>query len=301
MCAKFRRNHVPRKGGSGFVKLLIFAIILLISLYYLSIAIGNLDLEQNTGDASEASSSDIIIPALLDLAQSTDCQVIDHEYFKLCYNEAFEQPLWVGYMLTKTLLDLPNVERVDWYTEDNLVSARSAHHRDYTRSGFTRGHLVPAADMAFSKPAMRATFNMSNISPQLAGFNGGIWRELEELVRDWTILHDTLYIVTGPVIREPKEWIGKTSEVAVPEYFYKAIMNDNWEAIGFVLPHNVSAQPIMDYAVSIDSLEAFTGLEIFDDLLDDDIEVAVEEQYETGLWPVDAERYQRRIKKWNNQ
>lgn len=44
--------------------------------------------------------------------------------------------------------------------------------QDYFRSGYDRGHMVPAADAKFSQDAMDETFLLSNIAPQVGvGFN----------------------------------------------------------------------------------------------------------------------------------
>ncbi len=80
---------------------------------------------------------------------------------------------------------MPWVDRQGDFRPDDKVKTGSATPADYRSSGYDRGHLVPAADMAFSAEAMSATFVMSNISPQARNFNNGVWRELEELTRSW--------------------------------------------------------------------------------------------------------------------
>ena len=41
---------------------------------------------------------------------------------------------------------------------------------------------------------------MSNMSPQSASFNRGIWRKIEKQFRDWSYKYGELVIVTGPVL-----------------------------------------------------------------------------------------------------
>lgn len=177
MSAKFRRNHASARGQSGFGRIMIFALVAVISLYFLSRAIGNLDLEDNLKKNVNFGSFD----SLETLVESSQykVQVIDHGYFELGYDEKIEQARYVGYGLNSEMLSLKNVPRTDWFSEDKKVESRSSHHRDFTNSGYSRGHLVPAADMAHSEESMATTFLMSNISPQLRHFNGGVWRELE--------------------------------------------------------------------------------------------------------------------------
>ena len=248
----------------------------------------------------EVTPEDIVESQILVLGD--DLENVDHKFFQLGYSEKHEQALWVSYKMTKEQLLRPNVDRTDYFTMDPNVTTGSSHHRDYTGSGYSRGHLAPAADMAYLEAAMVSTFYMSNISPQLSAFNGGIWRELEELCRDWTYDYAEVYIVTGPLFKGDEiKTIGRTSEVSIPTHFYKAILSKDWDAIGFIIPHRLCTEPIMDFAVSIDSLEAISGLEIFDEILTDEIEMVAESVIDSELWRVDNKRYGTRINKWNNR
>ena len=231
-------------------------------------------------------------------------EVIEHQYYTLGYNEKHEQPDWVTYRLTKESLKVPNVKRADRFNTDPDVSSRSAKHSDYTRSGYSRGHMVPAGDMAFSNAAMKETFYMSNMTPQITGFNGGIWRELEETVRDWAYENDELYVASGPIFSDVTQYIGKSSKVRVPSAFYKVIVDikgKEKKGIGFIMPHEVSELPIHDYAVSIDEVERKTGLDFFDSIYDNEnIETMIEEDFKSSKWPVSKKRQNNRVNNWNN-
>lgn len=248
---------------------------------------------------------DIDLTASSDLVpEGNRAEVIQHQYYTLGYNERHEQPDWVAYRLTKESLQIPNVKRADRFNVDPEVTSRSAKHSDYTRSGYSRGHMVPAGDMAFSKSAMTETFFMSNMTPQITGFNGGIWRELEETVRDWAYENDELYVASGPLFSNVTEYIGKSSKVRVPSAFYKVVVDVSGgekKGIGFIMPHEVSRLPIFDYAVSIDEVEQKTGLDFFDNIYDSgNIESKVEGEINTSDWPVSQKRYKNRVNNWNN-
>ncbi|MBK9735862.1 MAG: DNA/RNA non-specific endonuclease [Saprospiraceae bacterium] len=139
-----------------------------------------------------------------------------------CHIEQCEQAEWTAYRMDRTKLNVPNVDRSGHFEPDYSVTTRSAFHRDYSNSGFTRGHLVPAGDMAFDTLAMRESFFMSNMSPQLRAFNNGIWKELEENVRDWTYKDETLYIITGPIqSKGQKKTIGQKIKYVFLMHFIK--------------------------------------------------------------------------------
>lgn len=230
-------------------------------------------------------------------------EVVHHTHFSLGYLESEEQAAWVAYRLTVAELNLPRVPRYDHFDPDYSVSSGSAFHRDYTGSGFTRGHLVPAADMAFDSASMRQTFLMSNISPQRRAFNNGIWRELEEQTRDWVRRNKELYIVSGPIFRPDHERIGQ-NRVGVPDAFYKVLLDvkdPEWKGIAFVIPNEISEEPLTSFACSIDSVEAMTHIDFFSHLLEPGEETKLEKVYDISLWPIHPQRYRWRIQEWNHQ
>ena len=255
MAAQFKKNYTSNR-SSSIIRILLFGVVFIA----LSVSLFR-SLEVLIEDDPVEESPEI------NLVRSEGLEVIDHNFFQLGYSENHEQALWAGHLLTKANLLKPNVPRTDYFEVDPLVSTVSAHHRDYTRSGYSRGHMIPAADMAFSSEAMDRSFYMSNISPQLSSFNGGIWRELEELCRDWAMANGALYIVTGPLfLSDEKGKIGQTSGVTVPSHFYKVLLTTDYDAIGFIIPHRLCTEPIMQFAASIDSVEHLTGFDFFNKL-----------------------------------
>jgi len=227
--------------------------------------------------------------------------LVHHKHYSLSYDESAEQAEWVAYYLTKASLQAKNVLRAKRFNEDPLVKTQSASHGDYIRSGYDRGHLVPAADMAFSKTAMQETFYMSNISPQIRNFNGAVWRELEESVRDWAYKYGALYVVSGPIYGNGQKRIGN-SGVRVPEAFFKVILDlesRDKKAIAFRLENKVSYEPLTTYMISVDQLEAETGFDFYGDLLEDDIEEYLEANIDQSKWPISKKRFDLRNTKWN--
>jgi len=238
------------------------------------------------------------------LPEANRSEVIEHQHYLLGYNEKHEQADWVTYTLTKESLRIPNVPRADRFKEDPLIRSRSAKHSDYTRSGYSRGHLVPAGDMAFDTEAMQETFYMSNMSPQISGFNGGVWKELEESVRDWAYEYDEILVASGPIFTEVTKYIGKSSKIRVPDAFYKVIVDvtgRNQHGIAFVLPHEISDEPLHTYATSIDQVEELTGLDFFDNAYaNESTEQKIESSFDVDLWPTSKKRYNNRVNHWNN-
>lgn len=287
---KYRRSHTTKQGSGLRLG------ILLVLLMVVIVGITFLRKVPSSPPVTSYSGPEIITEYL----PTGNGQVVHHRHFSLSYREDFEQAEWVAYELTVDELDAPRVPRYDWFNPDYNVTTRSAYHRDYTGSGYTRGHLAPAADMAFDTLAMRESFYMSNISPQVRAFNNGVWRELEEQTRDWARENKRLYIATGPVLSEKLDTRIGQNRIVVPEFFYKVLLapdQGRMNAIAFIIPNTLSDHALLDYVVSIDSVEALTGIDFFP-LLNDQID---ERAVDPSSWDVDERRFQKRIREWNYQ
>lgn len=197
--------------------------------------------------------------------------IVDREGYALGYSEEHEQARWVIYHMTYEEATTKATARNDNFREDPAIPSGSATLADYKRSGYDRGHLAPAADMAYSVKTMDESFYMSNMSPQKGPFNQGIWRELEALVRSFAVAEKDVYIVTGPILPETKTpetiTIGP-SRVTVPDAYYKVVWDRTppEKMVGFVLPNEGSSKPLQSFVVTVDKVEELTGLDFFSEL-----------------------------------
>lgn len=257
------------------------------------------DTTPTKGQSPDAAQPSTIADELLpSMPQGTE--IVHHTWYALAYDETHEQAAWTVHELTRDRLNENWAERPATFLPDPAVRTESATPRDYNASGYDRGHLVPAADMAFREEAISETFFMSNISPQLHAFNGGVWRELEENTRDWARKFKRLYVVSGPVLTKPGLGQIGFSKVTVPAYFYKILLApDQRRAIAFIMPNQRSDKPLMDYAVTIDQVEKITGIDFFPKLLKG-LDEELEGSLDKDAWPVNDKRYQMRLQKWNN-
>ncbi|MCR5423463.1 MAG: DNA/RNA non-specific endonuclease [Bacteroidales bacterium] len=208
--------------------------------------------------------------------------VVEHMAYTLEYAEDYEQARWVAYLLTRSYVE-GEVPRSNDFREDPAVPTTSAQLEDYRRSGYSRGHLCPAGDMKWDAQAMSESFLLSNMSPQTSSFNDGIWKKMEEKVRFWATTYDSVFVVTGPVLRPGLPTIGD-SKVAVPEYYYKVAYDPRrGEAICFLAPHQGSKKSIRHFVVSIDSVERLTGIDFFP-ALPDSVENYIERESRIDKW-----------------
>lgn len=140
--------------------------------------------------------------------------------------------------------DLGIPTRVDWTISDSLMGSvkRTPTYRFkadgrtprpritsvlYTRSGYQRGHLCPAADRSASKDLMRSTFLMSNVCPMTPAINTGAWKITEETGRTLARRGHKVNVTAGPLFfPQDTTWIGG-HRVAVPHAFIKFLWTDD--------------------------------------------------------------------------
>ena len=266
----------PPKKSSRKAPTLILTVAILITSGFLLVSAQRNTVQQNNVHSNYLQSSSVqsnnpstqsswAMPAILPTETVTQ-----HSAYSLVYNHKHMQAKWVAYNLTYGNT-VGGAERSSKFSIDPSISPRTAVTSDYTKTGYDRGHLAPAGDMKFSAQAMSESFYMSNVSPQLPGFNRGIWKKLEEQFRSWAPSSHPVFVVTGPVLTDPiSSHIGQTCSISVPQRFYKIMLDtaSPMRAIAFVLPNNSSTQPLSSFAMSIDEAERITGMDFFPKLND---------------------------------
>lgn len=212
-------------------------------------------------------------------------QVIRRTGYTLSYNADYKTPQWVAWELTREEA-YGKEERADKFLPDPDVRGAKAYAGDYTRSGYDRGHMAPAADMKWDRQAMEESFYLSNICPQNGNLNRGDWNDLEEKCRQWAVKFGAIYIACGPIYHSKKPQRIGNNKVAVPDAFYKVIMvNSRKEpkAIGFVFANKAGHKPLMKYAMAVDSVEKITGIDFFP-ALSDETEKRIEADFDADEW-----------------
>lgn len=193
------------------------------------------------------------------------------EGYVACHDNNKKVADWVSYHLTESHL-VKNIDRTDDFRPDpDLPCGQRSELADYADSGYDRGHLAPAGDMTRSRRVMSESFLLSNMAPQVGvGFNRGIWKKLEEDVREWAREKKNLYVITGPIYESDCGTIGH-SRVAVPTYFYKIVVScgNEIDAIAFILPNEKNPDGrLPEFITTIDEIERLTGLDFLSGLED---------------------------------
>ncbi len=267
---------------------LLFTLLLIVGVLFLLYLIAR-NSPENTSTPSEetiqtAQNTPASCPSMeyTDLIPYSEDEIIKHTYYTLGYSEQHEQAAWVYYELTPEMVN-GTATRSDKFREDPFVSTGSATLADYRSSGYDRGHLCPAASMSINQKAMDESFYLSNMSPQFPSFNRGGWKKLEELVRNWAISEQQLYVISGPILKDGLKTIGG-NQVSVPEQYYKIIYSPQKnKMIAFLMPNATITLPLTTYAVPVDSIETLSRIDFFR-ALPDSLENILERQADTKKW-----------------
>lgn len=147
--------------------------------------------------------------------------LIERLQYAMAYNDSAGHPNWVSWKLSAG--DMGEADRGKFAPDESLPDHfERITPRDYTGSGYDRGHLCPSADRTRSEDDNEATMMMSNIIPQAPGNNQGPWKDLEEACRDIAREGNQLYIVCGGS-GESKKKIGR-GKVSVPLFTWKVVV-----------------------------------------------------------------------------
>ena len=207
---------------------------------------------------------------------------IQQTYYTLSYSSTHRQAEFASYYLSPESIQGGQV-RTDDFRVDPKVKANPVKSTDYQGSGYDRGHLCPAADMALNLTAMSETFFMSNMSPMTPSFNRGIWSKLEDWVRTSALQEGGLFVVTGPVLSKSCGSINQS--ITIPCSYYKIVFKGGAspKVLGFLLSNAGASGSVQQFVVTIDALEQQTGIDFFPQL-EDTLEQSLESKVSLSGW-----------------
>ena len=150
-------------------------------------------------------------------------QLIVRPQYTLSYNQSRGTPNWVSYELDARQM-VAGQDRCNCFTADpNIPIAKQIFTSDYTNGGFDRGHMTRSADRTAGNTDNAATFYLTNVVPQQADLNQGVWAQFENTLADSARLGRAVYIVTGPLYSRSLslQFVKNEGKVAIPDSTWK--------------------------------------------------------------------------------
>lgn len=234
--------------------------------------------------------------------QPDTTRILVRKAYVSSYNPKWRIPNWCAYHIVHDYLNTPKREgRFSTFRRDPEV-AGPVKDEDYKGMmdalGYVRGHYAPYKIMGGDRDRDGRYANistsetdrdedttvfqgnfMTNIAPQLQnGFNGGggLWFNAERWVQDRVVTKGGMEVweYSGGLVIDDRsmEKVGPNKDIAVPDLFYKVVIKKGAaefpDVLVFLFPHydhkdDVKEKDIFRYLVSVDYLEAISGLDFF--------------------------------------
>jgi endonuclease G, mitochondrial len=200
--------------------------------------------------------------------------------YVLSYNSGRKVANWVSWELNTAYLG--SVDRQDDYRPDDTLPTNlpQAQLADYSGSGYQRGHMCPSADRTLTDVTNSQTFYLTNMVPQAGNNNQGPWADLEIVSRSLARTGKELFVISGGTFSASSNTIG--AGVVVPDMTYKVVVvldavgqgpesvTASTRVIAVLMPNENALIGMNDdwriYRVSVDTIEAMTGLDFLSDV-----------------------------------
>ena len=161
-------------------------------------------------------------PTAANGSNQNDLLIVRPQY-TLSYNSSRGTPNWVSYELDARQM-VAGQDRCNCFTADPLLpGAAQIFTSDYTGGGFDRGHMTRSADRTAGNADNAATFYLTNVVPQQADLNQGVWAQFENTLADSARAGRAVYIITGPLFSRSKSltFVNNAGKIAIPDSTWK--------------------------------------------------------------------------------
>lgn len=156
-------------------------------------------------------------------------QIKEYIGFTISFNKENHTPNYVAWELLGEESKGKNKRNGKFWTDYDIEGCPDT--RDYSRSGYDRGHMCPSGDQKWSQEAMDDCFVMANICPQDRELNQKAWKTLENKERQWAQRDSAIMIIAGPIYeRNDNKRFGRAG-VRVPSAFLRFSLLHTWMSL----------------------------------------------------------------------
>lgn len=208
-------------------------------------------------------------PQVMNASLHRELQVSHKKFYSLACHPQHRVAAWVQFELTSEQVQHDgSLQRwkKSYLPDTGLHGAcvvQDKEYKPYAKKGYDRGHLADAESFRHDRVAVEEVAYTSNLSPQKAGFNRGIWKRLELWQREQAEKELRVLVIVGPILSSnlPK----LETQISIPEAYYRVIIDltPPYKAIGFMMRQNDKGA-IHEHVVCPDKIEQITGLKFAD-------------------------------------
>ena len=196
-------------------------------------------------------------PELNNFIQPIKCDRTLHKTaFDICYSCKYKHPLVVAYTLKGELVKKKISRKgLSFRPDYNLPTKCRSYSKDYSRTGYDRGHLASNASFDYNRKIQKQTFLMSNIAPQKPQLNRRYWAKVEKFTRYLAVKYKQVEVVTG--VCGNKGYI--KNKVGIPTYWYKIIYVPKTNSyVAFIAPNTntgMSKAKLKEYRTTLEKIK----------------------------------------------
>ncbi len=192
------------------------------------------------------------------------------------------QPAWSAYRVAHADDDVDYDRLLMYYDDLRLDEEHRIGHKTFGKIAGTQlnvGHMTPneVINRQFGRLAQMETFLMSNMSPQYASLNSGVWLKLETAIREIKDEpgKDHVWAIVGPVFGEEPASVyrGRGKYLPIPDKYFCVIVDPHHYPYDtpskvqidcFIIPQDAprNSSPA-DYPATLEEVEAATRLRFF--------------------------------------
>jgi endonuclease G len=185
-----------------------------------------------------------------------DVVILKHQNYTTHFSKSKKYPVLVQWETTNAMVTCPTpLKRKDNFKPDPQLPTETNIGADYVKSGYDRGHVMPAADNLCQTPEIQdECFYFSNMIPQTHRLNAGDWKSLETATRDWAIISAKVRVWSGAIGEEKK--IGS---ISVPTQCWK-VVNVGGKFYAYLFNNDLSnPDGFANNEVPLSQIEKLTG------------------------------------------
>ncbi len=152
--------------------------------------------------------------------------IIARTQYVLSYNPDLLIPNWVSWNLNKDWFGKTGRTQSKFFPDD-MLPGKYYHVKqtDYNKGGYDRGHMCPSEQRTATLDDNKATFYTTNIMPQMADLNQGVWRKQEVWCKNMCLDSNAeLYIISGGVFKAKGTVKKMNKKIAIPDSCFKIIV-----------------------------------------------------------------------------